>query len=304
MREQSTTARPPAERSPAQEGICQEADGRGDRETPGAGGAALPPSRGVREALPIVLGYLPIGFAYGVLGAAVGVPLWAIVGMSVVVYAGSAQFLAVGLLDQGASALTLVTTTFLVNLRHTLYATAIAPYLESMGRGRLAWVAAEVTDESFVMNMRAARGTRSLPFGFTASLNATAQLSWITASLLGGLVGGFVGDPLRFGLDYALIAMFVALLALQTDHLREVVIGLVAGLVSLAFWTQGHSTVGVIVATLAASGVGLFFPAAEEDSDAGTGPKEAKGPPVEGLPRVGEPEATWGTTGATGQDGP
>ncbi len=275
MYEQTTPAGSPAEPSSPQEGTVRESDGRVGRQA--AGGAALSARRGVREALPIVLGYLPIGFAYGVLGAAVGVPLWAIVAMSVLVYAGSAQFLAVGLLDQGVSALTLVTTTFLVNLRHTLYTTALAPYLEPIGRGRLAWLAAEVTDESFVMSMRAAPHTRSLPFGFTASLNGTAQISWVTASLLGGLVGGFVGDPLRFGLDYALIAMFVALLALQTDHLREVTIGLVAGAVSLAFWTQGHSTMGVIVATLVASAVGLFFPADEKETAGKIGPEPGTG---------------------------
>src|SRR5665811_1846207 len=103
---------------------------------------------GAREVLPIVLGYVPIGFAYGVLGIIAGLPIWAIVAMSVVVYAGSAQFMAVSLLSQGASAATLVVTTFLVNLRHLLYSSALSPRVERMSRGRLAWLAADAPCES------------------------------------------------------------------------------------------------------------------------------------------------------------
>ncbi|GAB4251863.1 MAG: AzlC family ABC transporter permease [Thermoleophilia bacterium] len=215
---------------------------------------------GVREAAPIVFGYLPIGFAYGVLGAAVGVPLWVIAGMSVIVYAGSAQFLAASLIGQGAGIATLVMTTFLVNLRHVLYGTALSPYLSVGGRGRLAWIAAQLTDESFVMSTRAARGRlASLPFPFMAGLQVTSQLAWITGSVAGGLVGGLVGDPLRLGIDYALIAMFVALLALQIHGRRELSVAAGAGAVSLVFHLLGQGTLGVIVATLAASGLGLGF---------------------------------------------
>ncbi|MCL5942426.1 MAG: AzlC family ABC transporter permease [Actinobacteria bacterium] len=216
--------------------------------------------RGAREAFPIVLGYVPIGFAYGVLGRTAGLPLWAIVAMSVVVYAGSAQFIAVSLIAEGASAAALVATTFLVNLRHMLYGSALAHRLASMSRRRIAWLAAELTDESFVLASRAMpHYPAGLPFGFVAGLNGTAQLSWIAGSFLGAAAGSLVGDPLRLGLDYALVAMFLGLLALQTHGRREVATIAVAGGVSLLFQRLGTPTVGVIVATLAASGVGLAF---------------------------------------------
>lgn len=216
---------------------------------------------GAREVLPIVLGYVPIGFAYGVLGITAGLPIWAIVAMSVVVYAGSAQFMAVSLFSQGASAATLVVTTFLVNLRHLLYSSALSPRLERMSRGRLAWLAAELTDESFVIAARAAnlRGGR-LPFAFVAGLNGTAQLSWVAGSALGAFAGSKVGDPTRFGVDYALVAMFLGLLALQVHHRREVIVAAVGGSVSLVLHLLGVGTTGVIVATLFASAVGMYLP--------------------------------------------
>lgn len=214
---------------------------------------------GVREAVPVVLGYLPIGLAYGVLGSTSGLPFWAIVAMSVVVYAGSAQFIAVSLISQGASPVSLILTTFVVNLRHLLYSSALSPRLERMSAGRLAWVAAELTDESFVMAARAAAPGERLGFGFVAGLNGTAQVAWVAGSAAGALAGTLIGDPLRFGFDYALVAMFLGLLALQLRGRTEAFVGLMAGAVSLALHLLGVGTAGVVAATVLASGAGLLW---------------------------------------------
>jgi 4-azaleucine resistance transporter AzlC len=215
---------------------------------------------GVREALPIVFGYVPIGFAYGVLGRTAGLPTWAIVAMCVLVYAGSAQFLAVGLIAQGASPATIIATTFIVNLRHLLYSSSIAPRLLRMSRGKLAWVAAELTDESFVMASRAAGDRmRILSFPFMTGLQGTAQVSWVLGSLGGALAGSFIGDPSRLGLDYALVAMFIGLLALQMHGRREVLVASVAGGLSLGLHLVGVGSIGVIPVTIVASLVGLLF---------------------------------------------
>jgi 4-azaleucine resistance transporter AzlC len=252
-------------------------------------------ARGGRAALPIVIGYVPIGLAYGVLGRAAGVPVWAIVLMSLVVYAGSAQFLAVSLLGQGVAAAAIVTTTLLVNLRHVLYGSALAPRLEGMNRRRLAWVAAELTDESFVVATGSARakGTR-LTFPFMTGLQGVAQISWVTGSVLGALAASFITDPARYGLDFALVAMFLGLLALQMRERRDVAVACVAGVVSLGLTLLGVGTTGVILATLIASGVGLLLP--EGAVGGGAGPQEdlpgfAAGPdsaPPDHLGEVGK----------------
>jgi 4-azaleucine resistance transporter AzlC len=226
------------------------------------------PLGGAREALPIVFGYVPIGIAYGVLGVSAGVPGWAVVAMSVIVYAGSAQFIAVSLLGSGATAATIIATTFLVNLRHILYSSALSPRLRRMGRGRLAWLAAELTDESFVVisqvvRRTGARGTGPagglLPFGFVAGLQGTAQLAWVAGSAIGVVAAGLIGDPARLGLDYALVAMFLGLLALQLHGRREVAVAVTGGGVALILRLLGMGTSAVIPATLLASAVGLLF---------------------------------------------
>ena len=83
--------------------------------------------RGLSCGLPVILGYLPISFAFGVLAANNQIPFAAALGMSVFVYAGSSQFIVVGLLAQGAAITTIVFTTFLINLRMFLMSAALLP---------------------------------------------------------------------------------------------------------------------------------------------------------------------------------
>lgn len=78
---------------------------------------------GIKSSLPIVMGYLPIGFAYGLLGVKSGFSVLQVFALSLFVYAGSAQFIAITLLSSGTNAITLIMTIFIVNLRHFLYST-------------------------------------------------------------------------------------------------------------------------------------------------------------------------------------
>ena len=196
-----------------------------------------------------MLGYVPIGFAYGVLGRAAGLPTWAILAMCILVYAGSAQFIAVSLLAAGEPAVTVIVTTFIVNLRHLLYSSAIAPRLERMSRGQAGLGCGRTDRREFRHGLACGGGTAAVPelplhvrpAGNRAGvLDAWARfwarwpdLSW--------------GIPTRLGLDYALVAMFLGLLALQIHGRREVVVALVAGALSLVLHLVGVGSTGVIL---------------------------------------------------------
>src|SRR5689334_12770647 len=82
---------------------------------------------GLTAAWPICLGFLPIGLSLGVLAQKAGLLPWQVAAMSFLVFAGGSQFIAVGMLAAGASVVTIIGTTFLVNLRHLLMSSALAP---------------------------------------------------------------------------------------------------------------------------------------------------------------------------------
>ncbi len=217
----------------------------------------LPPAltAGARQAAPIVMGYLPVGLAYGVLAVKTGLSPLNTVLMSVMVFAGSAQFIAVGLIAIGATPLSIAATTFVVNLRHLLMAASLAPHLKSWPAPRLAWFGFQLTDETFALHsLRFVRGEKDA--ATTLAVNAVAQAAWVAGTLLGVVAGGAVADVRPFGLDYALPAMFIALVVGQARDRVHVLVGLVSAGLALALFAVGVGQWNVILATLAGAALG------------------------------------------------
>ena len=107
---------------------------------------------GVNQALPTLLGYIPIGIAYGILAQKAGISSLNTMLMSVIVFAGSSQLIAVGLFAAGVPPVSVILTTFVVNLRHMLMSAAVAPYLKRWRKAELAAFAYELTDETFAVH--------------------------------------------------------------------------------------------------------------------------------------------------------
>lgn len=205
---------------------------------------------------PVALGYVPVGMAYGVLAGRAGLSAVNTLAMSLLVYAGSAQLVAVGLFAAGASAASLVATTLVVNVRHVLFSAAMAPFLSGWPRRRLAFFAAQLTDESFALHAaRFGRGDRRP--GLTLSINALAQAAWVAGTALGLAVGDLLGDGRAFALDFALPGMFVALLAGQVGGASRVAAALVGAGLSLAAAQAGFAGGGTLAAGLIGAGAGM-----------------------------------------------
>lgn len=217
--------------------------------------------RGVSRALPITLGYVPIGFAYGVLAQKAGLSAFNTLAMSIFVYAGSSQLIAVGLFAAGAAPLSIILTTFIVNLRHMLMTSALAPYLSRWRRFELSTFAYEVTDESFALH--AVEFPRIAPDGGpdpieSIALNMTAQISWVLGGWLGMVAGGLITDIKFFALDYALPAMFIALLMMQIKDRVQIIVAIVTGILAVILLLAGLDQWYVIAATLIGATLGVM----------------------------------------------
>lgn len=210
----------------------------------------------LRQVLPIVLGYAPVGFAYGVLAQKSGLSDLNTLLMSVLVYAGSAQLIAVGLFAAAASPLAIVVTTFVVNLRHLLMSAALAPYLGTWSRTRLALFAGQLTDETFALHAgRFARGETGPAETF--GINVIAQSAWVGSTALGLAASTLITDVRPIGLDYALPAMFIGLLLGQLKSRLHVLVAVSAGALSTALMLAGLGQSHVLAATVIAATLGL-----------------------------------------------
>ncbi|MFO7812253.1 MAG: AzlC family ABC transporter permease [Pelovirga sp.] len=185
----------------------------------------------IYAAWPICLGYFPIGLALGVLAQQASIPWWAMAIMSVLVFAGSAQFICVAMIAAGSSMGAIIGTTFIVNLRHVLMSSALAVYLHGVKRSFLALFAYGITDESFAVNMarfRAGNWTRIQAL----IVNHLANSVWILATVSGVLIGQLVPAG-AFGIDYALVAMFICLLVFQLHGRLYVITALIAATIAV-----------------------------------------------------------------------
>lgn len=209
-----------------------------------------------KQVLPIIFGYIPIGFAYGVLAQKSGLSTGSTLMMSLLVFAGSAQLIAVGLFAAGSGPATIIATTFIVNLRHLLMSASLAPFLRNWKKLQQACFAFQLTDETFaVHSSRFLQGDQ--PRSETLAINIIAQSAWISGSLLGVLAGGLISDVKPIGLDYALPAMFTALLVWQMTSLERVAAALTAGLLSTILLLAGFEQLHVILATLIGATLGV-----------------------------------------------
>lgn len=209
--------------------------------------------QGTAAAWPICLGYFPIGMALGVLAQKAGLEPWMIGLMSVLVFAGSAQFIAVAMIDGGASTAAIILTTFVVNFRHFLMSSALAVPLQGVRRLFLSLFAYGITDESFGVNMTRFR-TGSWDKWRALVVHHTANSTWVLSTMLGGLVGTVIPAG-AFGIDYALPGMFIALLVMQLQGRAYIFTGILAAGTAIAWklLIPGDSYI-VAAAIIAATG--------------------------------------------------
>ena len=244
-------------------------------ELPGCNDGKLGFLSGMKLALPIVMGYVPVSFAFGVLASEVGMTSLDALIMGALFFAGSGQLIAVQMLGNGDGALAIVMVTTIVNLRHLLMSAAMTTPLQHWSRLRKAFFAFQLTDETFALHANRFATlpdvqntvTKRFYVAQTFGINITSHISWISGGFLGAAFGSLFGDLEAFGLDYALPAMFVALLAPRLKIKPQLIVAIVAGLSSVLFVLSGMGQWNIILASIFAATVGLFLPKAWQTSN-------------------------------------
>lgn len=220
----------------------------------------------VKDTLPTVFGYIGIGIAFGVVGKASGLSTFIVILTSLITYAGSAQFVLVGMLASHSPMLTIIFSVFLVNSRMILMSTTVARYFKKDSLLKNILVGTLLTDETFALSMSKLNYTNGkLNFEWFNTSNLIAYVTWALSSFIGALLGNLITDPEKFGLDFALVAMFIGLLYLQliSDksikfNLQLIMIGITLVLIyfGLVFIP---SNMLILVVTIIACAIGVIL---------------------------------------------
>jgi 4-azaleucine resistance transporter AzlC len=215
---------------------------------------------GLTASLPIAMGYLPIAFSFGVAATRAGFSAVEAFALSLIIYAGASQFLALALLTSGAPLLVSAFTLIAMNLRHVLYGPALMKAAGRDASTRHAWAwAFGLTDEVFGQALGSmARGQR-FSEGYMFGLGLGAYASWLAGTAAGAVAGGGALDgwpALTAGLGFMLPALFLALL-LSIMTRRQLPVIAVAALATIAGTLAISATSGILMGMLAGAVTGL-----------------------------------------------
>jgi len=207
-----------------------------------------------KNTIPVLTGYLVLGFGFGVLIVSKGFPVWLAPLMSITMYAGALQYLAVDLLAQHIGYFSIAITTLLVNARHLFYGISLIEKYSKTGLGKI-FLAFGLTDETYSLIASETNKEHSEKYYFYVT--ALNHLYWI----IGGILGAVCGKMMPFnstGIDFALTALFITIFVEQwinTDKHFSATTGLVSAFVCLLIF----GTKNFLIPTMVIIGIALSF---------------------------------------------
>ena len=170
--------------------------------------------------IPVMTGYLALGFGFGIMLKASGFPVWLAPVMSITMYAGAMQYVAVGLLSSGASLLTVGLTTFLVNARHLFYGISMLDKFKGTGK-RTPYLIFALTDETYSL---LCQETPHIPLTerkhYYFCICFFNHCYWITGCTLGAVTGSLVSFNSQ-GIDFVLTALFITIFIEQWRSMEK-----------------------------------------------------------------------------------
>jgi 4-azaleucine resistance transporter AzlC len=213
---------------------------------------------GVRAEFPLLIGVFPFGLIYGVLGLNAGLSNAAAQAMSAVVFAGSAQFVAVQLVHETTPGLIIALTIAIVNLRHLLYSASVAPYLQDLSPRWKSLLAYLLTDEAYAITITYYDREGQSPVGHWFFLGAglTLWVTWQVSTAAGVFLGATV--PADWPLDFTLALTFIALLVPTIKDRPSLAAALSAGAVAVLAYPLPYK-LGLILAALTGITLGVWL---------------------------------------------
>lgn len=169
-----------------------------------------------KESIPVMMGYIFLGFAFGVLLVSNEYPIYYGILMSVFIYAGSMQFVAISLLQAGTNILNTIIMTCMINARHIFYGLSMLEKFTKCEEFK-PYMIFSLTDETYSLLVKDNCPADCSEKHYMFLLSFFNQLYWILGTLLGGILGSTISFNAT-GLDFSMTALFVVIVVEQYRH--------------------------------------------------------------------------------------
>lgn len=214
---------------------------------------------GGRDIFPLIVGAIPFGLIFGTLASSSGLSFAGTISMSVLVFAGASQFIALGLLASGTAWPVIVLTTLVVNLRHLLYSVTLVPYVKHLSQRWKIPLAFWLTDEIFAVAINRYSQPDKSPYKHWYYLGAAIfmYLNWQICTFLGLAVGRLIPNAATWGLDFAMSVTFIGMLIPYLKNKPMAVAAFTSGTVALLTYSIPNK-LGLLLAALAGILTGVW----------------------------------------------
>lgn len=218
---------------------------------------------GASAIMPLCIGDFPFSFIVGALSVSAGMSVWQSTAWSAIVIAGSAQMLALNMLKTGATLGVIIFTTLIINLRHVLYSASISGTVREASFFKKCFMSYALTDEVYATTVKEMEGNKKEKYLFYGSAMITFWAIWVLADFLGALVGASFPHIEKYGLDFAMVAAFIAIVVPQIKSQACTVAAVVAAVSGVLLVVLPYS-LGIVVASVLGVLAGLCVDLAEE----------------------------------------
>ena len=226
--------------------------------------------RGVNQGVPIMLGYIPVSFTFGLMAVNGGISVWMAILISLTNLTSAGQFVGTGLIIANASFFEITLATFVINIRYMLMSLSLSQKISSgMSLVKRCIMGFGITDEIFTV---ASLEKQELSFAYMIGLTVCPYFGWVLGTVLGAMITSVLPEALQSSMGIALYAMFIALIVPSAKKSKAtLIVIIIAAIISSVFKllpcmkliSGGWS---IIITTIIAATIGaVFFPRKDDE---------------------------------------
>ncbi len=227
-------------------------------------------AKGLKDGLPICMGYIPVSFTFGMMAIEKGLPVWIAMLISMSNFTSAGQFAGTALILSGGAYFEIAVTTFVINIRYMLMSLSLAQKVDSrMTLGQRSLLGFGITDEVFAVGMQQ---DHLVTASYLAGLIALPYLGWNLGTLMGSTTTGLLPLALQSALGIAIYGMFIAIIIPPARHCKPIAIVILISLLLSCFfrWMPGFGWLSsgwtIILCAVAASAfAAMRYPVDESD---------------------------------------
>lgn len=220
--------------------------------------------KGVKKSFPIIMGYIPVSFTFGIMASGEGLSAFTAVLMSMTSFTSAGQFAGTNIIIANGTFMEIAVTTFIINIRYSLMSLSLSQKITEMPIIKKLILAFGITDETFTVS---SFEEGKLSFSYMLGLSLFSYLSWVTGTFVGATASGFLSTRLQDAMGIALYGMFLALIVPSSRRDRDILLVVILALTvsSLFYYAPMLNTISsgwtVIITTIIASTFGaIVFP--------------------------------------------